>query len=722
MSEAGHKNRHINGQLCRDLSSEQSLPDYIDVTSKKLIAAPEGIFLGKNHTHIFQKNRDETVPVPPDTWGTFSTPFQESLLAPDSLLLSDWEDLPSIARLGRASLTIRPHQQQLCLRALTSVFRKVQSEVESAEEHQASDVTYKKAALVWTFLLVPQRDDASSGINQAFKRRCEAVLEDNWSLFTAENYSGRRPPPRNSPATTDFEQRWKSCSRFLRCAEYGKAYEHLVSTSAPVEPSPEVKEYLASKHPARAFPIDEAAVQETLGRSHLAQEDPLPAIECTADDVLRAIYRSRRGTKCGVDGCGIEVLRALLRRSSKNESMHAEIDAFLDSLAFFVRHTIVQPQHAPRAITKFLSSSELIALKQGPKLRPIAMANTLHKIGAKILDKYFHRAKLEALFGDVQFGCGTSNGADKIIHLTRVGLELYPELDTSASDKSNAFQRIPRAQVMAVLCKHFPNLAYPVFRDLSEDSQAVYVGFEGEATVILKREGVPQGGVLSPKLYNLAVAEENKRHNEISRASEGGFTVAYFDDKFDRSSMDHIAQILRLQTAPDSLEQLNLDKHELLLGRRADRAEALSDRLKYSQEFGIPQQQILLHPDNVSDDQLLEAQRSYGRVTLGVPVGEPAFVDSWLADFMDSLERELEVLLRSNDVQAVLQFSRYIVINKINHLLRGLPPSQSQPLRARVTAMQRKLWEKICGLRPGGGHGCDVSFSIAQLSLRPGPW
>jgi hypothetical protein len=255
----------------------------------------------------------------------------------------------------------------------------------------------------------------------------------------------------------------------------------------------------------------------------------------------------------------------------------------------------------------------------------------------------------------VQFGCGTSNGADKIIHLTRVGMELYPELDTSASDKCNAFQRIPRAQVMSVLCEHFPNLAYPVFRDLSEDSQAVYVGYEGEATVILKREGVPQGGgvVLSPKLYNLAVAEENSRHNDISRATEGGFTVAYFDDKFDRSSIEHIAQILRLQTSPDSLEQLNLDKHVLLIGRRAERSKALSDRLKYSQEFGIPQQQILLHPDNASDDQRQEAQRSYGRVTLGVPVGEKAFVETWLEGFMDSLERELEVLLRSKDVQAV---------------------------------------------------------------------
>jgi hypothetical protein len=70
MSEAGINNRHINGQVCRDLSGEHSLPDYIDATSKKLIAAPEGIFSDATHTRIFQENRDETVPVSPDILGT----------------------------------------------------------------------------------------------------------------------------------------------------------------------------------------------------------------------------------------------------------------------------------------------------------------------------------------------------------------------------------------------------------------------------------------------------------------------------------------------------------------------------------------------------------------------------------------------------------------------------------------------------------------------------
>ena len=107
--------------------------------------------------------------------------------------------------------------------------------------------------------------------------------------------------------------------------------------------------------------------------------------------------------------------------------MHADIDGFVNNLAFFIRHTIVNSINAPRTITKFLASSELIALRQGEKTRPIAMENTLHKLGSKILDKRFDKATLEHLFGDVKFGYGTTNGADKIIHLTRVGMDLYTQ-------------------------------------------------------------------------------------------------------------------------------------------------------------------------------------------------------------------------------------------------------------------------------------------------------
>jgi hypothetical protein len=39
-------------------------------------------------------------------------------------------------------------------------------------------------------------------------------------------------------------------------------------------------------------------------------------------------------------------------------------------------------------------------------------------------------------------------GQDKLIHLTRVAMEMYPELDISISDTSNAFQNMPRAHVV----------------------------------------------------------------------------------------------------------------------------------------------------------------------------------------------------------------------------------------------------------------------------------
>ena len=84
------------------------------------------------------------------------------------------------------------------------------------------------------------------------------------------------------------------------------------------------------------------------------------------------------------------------------------------------------------------------------------------------------------------------------------------------------------------------------------------------------------------------------------------------------------------------------------------------------------------------------------------------------------MEREVEVLLQATDVQAVLQFNRYVLVNKINHLLRGLPPDQSKPLRDLFSSLQRRLWEKVCGLRPRAGDGHDLSFSIAQLSVKHG--
>ena len=662
-----------------------------------------------------------------------------------------WDQLPRISTKGPIIKNIPPGAVAMVRATVKKVIDNLHEQVLASPVGQGSEMSYKKVLLVWAALFLKPKEEKALTNKESITRRCRALLADDWSFFMLDAYEdkfGRIPrstdvPPSPLTDPDEHSRRWKRANILASQGEYGRAFNVMVSKAAPVDPTEGVAENLASKFPDRRAPIDEEWVKIVAQETGKDSNNGVHLIDVTAERIRHCILSAPRGTAPGVDGCSYDTLRHLITCRRARGDLREDIDKFLESLAFLVSHTFVNPHNVPRCVSHFLASSLLVALQEfvngKPKFRPIAMGVIFSKIGEKVIDATFDRKIIADLFGDVQYGCGTPMGQDKLIHLTRVAMEMYPELDISISDKSNAIQNMPRAQMLKAVAEVNKPAVFPLYRFLEGETAAVFKTRD-DVVEISKKEGVPQGGVLSPKLYNLGGIEENKKHNEVCRSSRGGFSGSYFDDKIDASSMANIDSILRW----DSIEKLNMEKHLILLGRRGSLQQARADRERYSVEHGIPLANILAHPEDVclpdglsaeapfdfvaADEVRRAAELKYGRKTLGVPVGEPAFVLASLEKAWEDLQTEFEIVMKIPDKQTLLLFARFVMMSKINHFMRGVPPSLLKDFLKKFELVQRRVWESICGIPhiefTGGSdreaEEYGVSFDIAKMGTKYG--
>jgi hypothetical protein len=76
---------------------------------------------------------------------------------------------------------------------------------------------------------------------------------------------------------------------------------------------------------------------------------------------------------------------------------------------------------------------------------------------------------------------------------------------------------------------------------------------------------------------------------------------------------------------------LNFDKTIVLLGKCRSNEEAVRMQRAYL-DRGMHLENVLIHPDDVSNGEKQAQGQLYGVACLGVPIGCQAFVDSWLKE------------------------------------------------------------------------------------------
>ena len=174
----------------------------------------------------------------------------------------------------------------------------------------------------------------------------------------------------------------------------------------------------------------------------------------------------------------------------------------LDRLAWLINQALVHTGGGglfPQAVTDFFGGSEIIGLAQSDKTRPIMMVPTYTKIADEFVIPQpwlVHSGAAEGVWSHPS-GVGAANGAEKMVHGTRIMLEEHQGADISRSDFSNAYNSVNRSAVVQQVHKLDPALADRIIAETTVVHIAAYCGDADGVRLNPVATGTPQGNVAS---------------------------------------------------------------------------------------------------------------------------------------------------------------------------------------------------------------------------------
>ena len=246
-----------------------------------------------------------------------------------------------------------------------------------------------------------------------------------------------------------------------------------------------------------------------------------------------------------------------------------------------------------------------------------------------------------------------------------------------------------------------------------------------------------QGDPLGPALYALSDIALLRLKKDLINLN--GTLMAYLDDEALIVEHDTGLKYVRLSISegPQYGAVLNPEKTVILLGKCSSYREAMSRKRAYAEALGIEPTGSLIHihPDNSTGQEgspmnELHAER-YGKDLLGVPIGSSRFIEKWLDAKLLSLKKEAEIILTFPDKQAQFIFLRLVLCNKINHIIRGLYPSETKKFVNEFQLLIKRTfcdimdleeisdvqWLQVCVSCDGGGFGLPQFADIADCAF-----
>ncbi|XP_022032741.1 uncharacterized protein LOC110933848 [Helianthus annuus] len=214
----------------------------------------------------------------------------------------------------------------------------------------------------------------------------------------------------------------------------------------------------------------------------------------------------------------------------------------------------------PKVLAEFVASAPLTPLlKPDNGIRPIAVGGIWRRLVSKVAMKKVGKDMAQYL-GDFQFGVGTPNGAEAVLHSANRFLNSFHEDGSMALltvDFTNAFNMVDRSAFLQQVHQRCPSI-YRWVQFLYAQPARLYVGSE----CFRATTGVQQGDPLGPLLFALAL------HPLILRVQEHcnlPFHAWYLDDGTIIGNAMEVAKALEIiNTEGPSLGlHLNIKKTEV---------------------------------------------------------------------------------------------------------------------------------------------------------------
>jgi len=315
----------------------------------------------------------------------------------------------------------------------------------------------------------------------------------------------------------------------------------------------------------------------------------------------------------------------------------------------------------PKEVRAVMAGGAMNALlKPNLDVRPIAAGEVLRRLVSKCMCSV-HQGAVKEMFAGTQFGVAQKCGTERVVHLARHIFERHsmdPNWVKVKVDLSNAFNLISRAQILAMVHKHLPELYHWVEWCYADDTHLVYGDF-----ILKSREGVQQGDPLGPLLFALVI------HTVLSRIKSEvpglNLNLWYLDDGSLAGRPEDVLRALEIlkEEGPRQGIKLNPSKCEIISHPVAQEAAKTLQRRAQS-ELGI----------TIPDNQLsLDGNYSI----LGAPVGTPSFCAAFIREqCLAPARASLDAAKKLRDPQVGFALLRRCAgFGQLVHAMRTTPPS-----------------------------------------------
>ena len=585
------------------------------------------------------------------------------------------------------------------------------------------DLAWKKYCLLPIILFDTCK--STREMKKILRERIRKLDANIWDFSLSE--LKLRVPAVSSSKTDD--QIYERSSRLASVGEIGRSYRNYMGDKRRLIPDMHVFESLSEKYvDVGDHGLSDSQMNEM---KNYRRNIELQKESITDERLGRIIHKGKRRTQHGFDKFRYEHLQKLWGYSSSIDAQTRQFRSLYNKII-----TRIMNAEIPLAVQPFFRDSEAFAVPKGEAdIRPLGNTNLDRKIAAAA-NLSNNRSDAISFFENSQYCC-ENLGTEKCIHAFRAMHDVHPENDTYLMDAKGAFNYSSRWHGLYQCFKSFPTLFPFLMLLYGVVSKTWFFGLAEGIKSIDCQEGSQQGCTMGMFLCALAFHPFIQKLKDMVGAE--GITRFFADDGNISTSFERMVRCIQLikETGPTYGYILHLQKGSYLMGKCGSYPLAFSRRNTLI-ELGINPTIIHMHPyDSALDPQLSitaeEARLSYGSKVLGSYIGTDEFIRAQLDLHLLKLSEEAEKLVLYDDLQTRYLFFRYCFCQKINHLLRTIPPRLTQSFVVGFNNLKKKilcsildkfnkdtlpdwLWTQSCFSVSAGGLGLQDSTSTAHAA------
>jgi len=472
-----------------------------------------------------------------------------------------------------------------------------------------------------------------------FEERFRKFWSGEWDALLAE-IAPRAPPRPRAPSTPTLDERGEAARHHCHLGEVSRARSRL--DGAAIAPGDETTLALLRERPSQPGPLGVPPPPPPRAPG----EQAAPVVLDRAK-FLGNVRSAPRGGAPGCSGTRFEHHKLLLTSEPASENL------------FLVAQRLARGQLPPRARAACALGRLTALLKDTPpnaprKVRGIVSGHSLRRLVARTLNQQFI-CQFDAACAPYQFALGSRAGTDAAALLVKFCCEEGRVV--VQTDARGAFDHVSRKVMLEELSDVAPELVPFVSLFYSEQSTYLWQDDSGAVFDIPQAEGGEQGDPLMPALFSLGIRRALAAVGE--RLDPGDLLVAFLDDVFvltseerARRSFDVVEHELRTRAGID----LERTKTRAFAFQPAPAPPGIA-------ELGRPDEPIWRADPGLPADQR-------GLRVLGMPMGDPAFVEGFLVSRMRDEQRLLARLPYVRDPQCEWLLLSLCAEPRANHVLR----------------------------------------------------